>query len=112
MDEKIYDIVFTESVSEFIDDMPESARRRLFFIVRKVEAGMITDEIFKKLVGTNLWEFRVIAEKKHYRLFSFFDPQQKKIIVACHAIMKKTQKTPKSAIATAEKIREEYIKTK
>jgi phage-related protein len=54
------------------------------------------------------------AEKKHYRLFAFWDKTDNKetFVLATHGIIKKTKKTPKSEIKKAEEIRKIYFKLK
>lgn len=47
-----------------------------------------------------------------YRLFAFWDNGNKKLVVATHGIIKKTQKTPRKEIKKAENIREQYFKEK
>jgi phage-related protein len=70
-------------------------------------------ELFKKLDG-NIWEFRTKFFAKYIRLLAFWDKTEKTetIVVATHGFIKKTQKTPKSEIERAEKIREQYFKEK
>ena len=70
-------------------------------------------ELFKKLDG-NIWEFRTKFMTKQIRLLAFWDKTEKEetLVVATHGFVKKTQKTPKSEIEKAEKIRKQYFKEK
>lgn len=57
--------------------------------------------------GTDgLYEIRVKQGSDIFRIFCFFD--EGKLIVLANGIQKKTQKTPKSAIEKALKIKKEY----
>ena len=51
---------------------------------------------------------------KQIRLLAFWDKTEKEetLVVATHGFIKKTQKTPKSDIEKAEKIRKQYFKEK
>ena len=67
--------------------------------------------IFQKMTGTrDLWEVRVKHDSNIYRLLCFFDGEQ--IIILTHAFQKKTQKTPRKEIDTAEKRKADYLKRK
>lgn len=70
-------------------------------------------KLFEKLEG-EIWYFRTRFLKLQYRVFAFWDKTSKidTLIIATHGIIKKTQKTPKSEIAKAERIRKEYFKNK
>ena len=72
----------------------------------------IDNEIFKKLENTDIWEFRTLYNKMAYRLFAFWDSDDKKLVVATHGIIKKTQKTPRKEIKRAEGIRDQYFNEK
>jgi len=62
---------------------------------------------FCKMVNTNdLWEVRVKASGNIFRFLCFFDGSA--LIIAAHGFQKKTQKTPKQEIGTAEKRKRDY----
>ncbi|MBK9638546.1 MAG: type II toxin-antitoxin system RelE/ParE family toxin [Bacteroidetes bacterium] len=64
-------------------------------------------EYFKHIEGTDgLYEMRVSQGSDIFRIFCFFD--HGKIIVLAKGFQKKTQKTPKSEIEKALKIKQEY----
>ena len=69
--------------------------------------------LFKKLVD-EIWEFRTLFNKTHYRLFAFWDMVDKAdtVIISTHGIIKKTNKTPKKEIEKAEMLRGLYFKQK
>ena len=78
----------------------------------KIQQGLISKELFKKLEGTEILEFRTLFNGNCYRLFSFWDTDTETLIIATHGIIKKTQKTPKKEIPKAEIIKQEYFKQK
>lgn len=80
--------------------------------MRKVQCGIIDNDIFKKLENSNIWEFRTLHNRNVYRLFAFWDTDEETLIIATHGIKKKTQKTPTEEIAKAERIRKQYFEQK
>ena len=68
-------------------------------------------KFFKKLESTNgIYEFRVITSQKSIRILCFQD--EGTLVILTNAFVKKTQKTPKSEIKLAEKLKTEYLKQK
>lgn len=57
-----------------------------------------------------LYEIRVEVGSNIFRAFAFFDEGQ--LIVVANGFQKKTQKTPKNEIESAEKIKMEYFNEK
>lgn len=71
----------------------------------------VPDKYFKHIKDVKgLYEIRVEAGKKIYRIFSFFDKFN--IVVLGNAFQKKTNKTPKQEIEKATKIMEAYFNEK
>jgi len=70
-------------------------------------------KLFKKLTG-EIWEFRTLFNKKHYRLFAFWDKTGKDetVVISTHGIIKKTDKTPPGEIEKAENLRKLYFEQK
>lgn len=63
------------------------------------------------MAGTDgLYEIRVEVGSDIYRVFSFFDKGQ--LIILVNGFQKKTQKTPKSEIELAEKLKKQYFDEK
>jgi len=78
-------------------------------LLEKVEH--VPEKYFKHLSGTEgLYEIRVEFESNIYRIFSFFD--KGKLIIAINWFQKKTNKTPKSEIDKALKIKKQYFNEK
>ncbi len=71
----------------------------------------IPEKYFKHITGsTGIYEIRVEVGSDIYRIFSFFDKGQ--LIVLVNGFQKKTQKTPKSEIELAEKLKKQYFDEK
>ena len=104
-------VLLMDEASAFIRSLPIKVQRKITFNYRKVEEGVMDKELFKKLEGSNIWEFRTLYDGMYYRLFSFWDTETQTLIIATHGIVKKTGKTPKE-IAKAESIRKQYFELK
>ncbi len=112
MNEKpLFDIEVLEEAQEFIESVSPEARKKIYYNMGK-SMYHIDKDIFKKLENTDIWEFRTLYNKMAYRLFAFWDSDDKKLVVATHGIIKKTQKTPRKEIKRAEGIREQYFNEK
>jgi phage-related protein len=67
----------------------------------------IPEKYFKHITGsTGLYEIRVEVGNNIFRVFSFFDKGQ--LIILVNGFQKKIQKTPKSEIELAEKLKKQY----
>ena len=105
-------VLFLEEAAEFLDSIDPKAREKIIFNIRK--AQVLNDkELFKKLSG-EIWEFRTLFNKTHYRLFAFWDKTEKTdtIVISTHGIIKKTDKTPLTDLNKADNIRKRYFKQK
>ena len=112
MNEKpLFDIEVLEEAQEFIESVSPEARKKIYYNMGK-SMYHIDNEIFKKLENTDIWEFRTLYNKMAYCLFAFWDSDDKKLVVATHGIIKKTQKTPRKQIKRAEGIRDQYFNEK
>ena len=112
MMEKPIEIILLKQAENFIDEIEEPVRKKFFISMRKTKSRIFGDW-FKKMNATNdLFEFRVENKGNFYRLFSFWDSRDGKqtLIVCTHGLVKKTNKTPKSEIEKAEKIKDLYFK--
>lgn len=107
-----FTLVLTEEASDFLDALPASARDKVENNILRIQMGERNVELFKKLEGTEIWEFRTLYNKIAYRLFAFWDTEENTLVIATHGIIKKTQKTPAKEIAKAERIRKEYFNSK
>ena len=109
---KKFKTIFLEEAVEFIGSLSEQARNKIFYNIDKVEGGIKSNDLFKKLDGTDIWEFRTLYNGIQYRLFAFWDTEAETLVVATHGIVKKVWKVPTKEIAKAEALRDEYFKSK
>ncbi len=105
-------VVMLDEALAFVRSLPQKVREKITYNYLKIEQGVMNRELFKKLEGTDIWEFRTLFNGNCYRLFSFWDTETETLIVATHGIVKKTQKTPAKEIAKAEEIRKQYFEQK
>jgi phage-related protein len=107
-----FNVEFLEEAKEFLDGLEEKARIKIIYNITK--ARFSTDkELFKKLTG-DIWEFRTLYNKTYFRLFAFWDKSEnsKTVVISTHGIIKKSDKTPKSDLEKAEKLRKLYFEQK
>lgn len=109
---KRFKTIFLEEAIGFLESLSEQARGKIFYNIDKVEGGFRSSDLFKKLEGTDIWEFRTLYNGIQYRLFAFWDTEQETFVVATHGIIKKFWKIPFKEIAKAEEIRRKYFETK
>ena len=105
-------VVLLDEALAFVRSLPIKVQEKIVYNYNKIERGMMSKELFKKLGNSEIWQFRTLYEGNCYRLFSFWDTDTETFIIATHGIMKKSQKTPTKEIEKAEAIRKEYFKDK
>lgn len=105
-------VVLMKEVLDFISAIPRQAGSKVYDNIHRIEAGERNVQLFKKLEGTEIWEFRTLYNRTAYRLFAFWDTEERSLVIATHGIIKKTRKTPAKEIAKAERIRQEYFNEK
>jgi phage-related protein len=97
---------------EFFDKQKPKVKDKILWTLRLIETQRhIPSEYFDHIIGTDgLYEIRVRHGSDIYRVFCFFDEDQ--LILLANGFQKKTQKTPKSEIEKALKIKKEYEQEK
>ncbi len=105
-------VQFLEDAAEFIDKLDEKARDKIIYNIQKSRLSN-NKNLFKKLKG-EIWEFRTLYNKTHYRLFAFWDKTEKTetVVISTHGLIKKTDKTPQGELEKAENIRKQYFNLK
>ena len=105
-------MIFLTEAREFLLQLDEKSRDKIIFNIDKAKIKNDND-LFKKLKG-EIWEFRTLFTKTHFRIFSFWDKEDKQqtLVLATHGIIKKTDKTPEKEIEKAEQIRLKYFELK
>ena len=109
---KKFEVKFLEEAKEFLDSLADKPREKIIYNIRKAQLTQ-DKELFKKL-NDEIWEFRTLYNKTHYRLFAFWDKTDKidTIVISTHGLIKKTDKTPPGDIIKAERLRNLYLKQK
>ena len=105
-------VFFRTYFRDFIDSLPKKVQEKIGAVLFTVTvAPRIPIRFFQHITGTDgLYEIRVEFESNIYRIFCCFD--RGKLVVLFNGFQKKSQKTPKSEIDKALKIKEEYFKWK
>lgn len=108
---KQFNVIYSSEVLSFLKSIDSKAAAKILYNINK-SSITIDKELFKKLVGTDIWEFRTIYRGNSYRVLAFWDTTSDTLVITTHAFVKKDQKTPTKEIRKAELIREQYFKLK
>jgi phage-related protein len=94
-----------EPVREWLKNLPEADRRAVGRDLMKVQFGWPVGMPLCRSLGRGLWEVRSDLDDQIARvIFRFSDGE----LVALHAFIKKTQKTPPPDIDLAARRKKEY----
>ena len=110
--EQKFRVEFLEAAKKFLDNLEEKSREKIYYNVWK--ATQINDnELFKKL-KVDIWEFRTLYNKIHFRLFAFQDKTSNAntVVISTHGLIKKTDKIPNGEFDRAESLRIQYFNDK
>lgn len=107
-----FNVEFLEEAYEFLDSLDEKVRDKIIYNITKARFSN-DKELFKKLTD-EIWEFRTLFNKTHYRLFAFWDKSEKTntVVISTHGLTKKTDKTPQGDLDKAELLRNKYFELK
>lgn len=107
-----FKVRFLEEAFDFLESLDEKAREKVYYNIRKAQVTN-DKELFKKLTN-EIWEFRTLFNKTHYRLFAFWDRIDNidTVVISTHGLIKKSDKTPKEEIEKAERLRKIYFEQK
>ena len=96
----------------FLRRIDEKASRKIKDNIYK--ASLCLDPVLLKKLTGEIWEFRTLYAKTHYRLLAFWDKQENSntLVIATHGFIKKTEKTPQKEINKAMKIMKLYFDSK
>ena len=114
MDEKfIRHIYYYKSYYlDFFQDLPKPVREKFNWTLGLIATlERIPTKFFKHIEGTDgLFEIRVEVSSDIFRVFCFFD--EGRLVILINGFQKKTQKTPKSEIERAQKLKAAYFNEK
>ena len=106
-----FDVIMLQEADDFLASLDTKVRNKIIYNARK-SSFVLDNELFKKLEGSDIWEFRTLYNGICYRLLAFWDTEANSLVLATHGFIKKTNKTPKKEIERAETIRKEYFNNK
>ena len=71
MERIVFELILMEEARDFLKSLSKEIRRKIGVNIRRVQKGERNVELFKKLEGSEIWEFRTLYNKNYYRLFAF-----------------------------------------
>ena len=94
---------------EFYNKLDKDIQEKIDWVFELVKTvNIIPKKYFQHLENTDgLFEIRIEYESKIYRVFCFFD--EGNLVILINAFQKKTQKTPKSELELATKLKKQYF---
>ncbi|HNB81491.1 MAG TPA: type II toxin-antitoxin system RelE/ParE family toxin, partial [Chitinophagaceae bacterium] len=104
--------LYKDYFQDFFQKQRQKVKDKIIWTIKLVETlPIVPEEYFKYLEDTEgIYEIRVKFGNDIFRILSFFE--KGKLIVLANGFQKKTQKTPKSEIEKAERIKTEYFNEK
>ncbi len=95
-------------VKEFIEEQDAATKRSIFAALERLAKLNVAlpEPHAKKLEGRDFWELRIRVRKDACRIFYFAFAGRKFVLL--HAFQKKSQKTPKRELDTAEQRMKDY----
>ena len=63
-----FKIVYSEEVIDFLNSLNEKVKEKIIFNINKSKY-VIDNDLFKKLKGSDIWEFRTKYSGSIYRIF-------------------------------------------
>ena len=105
-------IFYKDYFETFFVKQTEKVQKKIIWTINLIEEIQnIPETYLKHIKGTDgLYEVRVQVASNIFRVFCFFDKGQ--IVVLMNGFQKKSQKTPKTEIEKALKIKHEYEQEK
>lgn len=108
--EKIRTIVaYKHYFEEFIVGQPIKVQNKIYKILEIIEfQQLIPTRYLEHITGTEgLYETKFSLGSNIWRVFCFFD--EGRLVILLNGFQKKTQKTPKTEIVIALRLKEEYF---
>lgn len=101
-------IYYKDYLRDFLNTQATNVKKKIIWTLELIEdLEKVPETYLKHITGTEgLYEIRVSSGTNTFRIFCFFSGN--KLIILMNAFQKKTQKTSKSGIQKALKIKEEY----
>ena len=107
-DKKRIVILYKDFFTDFYKDQKQKVKDKIlwtFWLIENIQ--QVPEDYLKHMEGFDgLYEIRIQQGSDIFRIFCFFD--EGKLVVLANGFQKKTQKTPKSEIEKALKIKNQY----
>ena len=105
-------IIFKNHFWDFYNPKNSEVQQKIDWVIGLVKTlQIIPSKFFEHLTGTDgLWEIRIEFKSNIYRIFCCFD--EGNVVILFNGFQKKSQKTPKSEIEKAIKLKAEYFEDK
>ena len=101
---EIFKVVYYTDALEFLQKVELKTRDKIVYNIDKARFTL-NPKLFKKLTGSDVWEFRTLYNGKHYRLLAFWDKTKDVDTLVI-------DKTPTKEIDRAHEIMKEYFELK
>jgi phage-related protein len=94
---------------EFYRNLDKDLQEKIDWVFELIKTvNHIPTKFFQHLENSEgLFEIRIEYERSIYRIFCFFD--EGNLVILINAFHKKTQKTPKSELELAKKLKKQYF---
>jgi phage-related protein len=111
-DKPIREIIFYgDYFWDFYKKQSQKVRKKINWTIGLLKYHeVIPEKYLKHIEETDLYEIRVSFGNNIFRVFCFFD--KGRIIIVLNGFQKKTEKTPKTEIERALKLKKDYYENK
>lgn len=82
-----FKIIYSNEVIEFLNSLENKVKEKIMFNINKSKY-VVDTELFKKLKGSDIWEFRTKYNGSIYRVFAFWDTEADTLVITTHGIIK------------------------
>ena len=105
-------VLFETHFADFYDTQPLAVQDKIDYVLNLVRVEpRVPEKFLKHLTDTDgLYELRVKSGSNIFRIFCFFDAGQ--LVVLLTGFQKKTDKTPRSELEKAGKLKAKYFQQK
>lgn len=102
-----FEVQFMAPALDFLKGLPMAASKKILYNLER--ASERNDSELMKKLDEDIWEFRAQSQGIQYRMLAFWDKDSKRLVVATHGFVKKTDKVPGGEIRRARSLRSQYI---
>ncbi len=102
-----FNVLYSKEADDFLDSLPQKAKDKILSNIRKSKY-VLDPKLFKKLEGTDIWEFRTKYDGIQYRLLAFWDVTTNSLVIATHGFSRKSRRRP-SVRLNVQRKSEHYI---